>query len=363
MFLAHFNTNDPFRPSFFEMIAQYQLMPTLRPALKYLFTVLAQRDPRWEWVVHHYDSLFYSCLLVMEHHYLEYNDGSFSENFYGLKRVRVGTQKKDQTFPLSNSDRYWSLFFLVGLPYLKSKADQYYLQSTDQLHPWSVPASSEEGSSTEPPPAKTFLRKTLELLKHLFKLGYPIFNAIYEGSLFIYQLLYLYDHIKYYTPWLHFLGLKVQRLATEDMILQEQNTLIKRAQVFGSIAGYSPLKIFSRFLLSSYYFILDYSHYLLPAALFFFKFLEWWYAENRSPQPSLPTPPPPEPPKRTGIDLPKEKTKCAICCKDRTNPAMIGSGYVFCYPCIFNYVTTHNECPVTKLPTNVSHIKKLYEPT
>jgi len=43
--------------------------------------------------------------------------------------------------------------------------------------------------------------------------------------------------------------------------------------------------------------LLDASKYLLPMALFFFKFLEWWYHEPRFEAPPSPIPPAPEPPK------------------------------------------------------------------
>ncbi len=39
MFLANFNATSASRPSFFEMIAQQEMMPTLRPALKYALAV------------------------------------------------------------------------------------------------------------------------------------------------------------------------------------------------------------------------------------------------------------------------------------------------------------------------------------
>ena len=37
---------DPYRPSFFELIAQEQLSSLLKPAIRYVLTVLAQRNPR-----------------------------------------------------------------------------------------------------------------------------------------------------------------------------------------------------------------------------------------------------------------------------------------------------------------------------
>mgnify|MGYP002775332824 CR=1 FL=1 len=104
--------------------------------------------------------------------------------------------------------------------------------------------------------------------------------------------------------------------------------------------------------------------------------IEWWYqsAEERVTAPTVyPAPPPPPAPKvklrwlhlfielkwqnletkyvswyfllfskvaEKGIPLPKDRRICPLCLKLRTNPALIAtSGFVFCYPCIFPYIS------------------------
>jgi hypothetical protein len=65
--------------------------------------IIAQRNPSVEWALQWNDELFFGGLLLLESHYLKHYgntsssfivprlmtdaDGSFSENFYGLKRV------------------------------------------------------------------------------------------------------------------------------------------------------------------------------------------------------------------------------------------------------------------------------------
>jgi len=123
--LFNFNPADMNRPSFFEMFIETQMMPSLKPALKYIFSVLAQRVPRLNWCVQWIDEIFYAALFILERHYLRHYDGSFSENFYGLKRVPVNSEGK-KTGPLKSHHRKWSLFFLVVVPYLKDKLDKLY---------------------------------------------------------------------------------------------------------------------------------------------------------------------------------------------------------------------------------------------
>jgi hypothetical protein len=53
-----------------------------------------------------------------------YIDGSFSENFYGLRRAPVTIDGKAP--PPTRGQKQASLLFLVIVPYLKDKMDQYY---------------------------------------------------------------------------------------------------------------------------------------------------------------------------------------------------------------------------------------------
>lgn len=61
-------------------------------------------------------------------------------------------------------------------------------------------------------------RSAVKILRRLFVAGYPWASAVYEGLFFVYQLLYLYDHTAYYTPFLHLQGLQVKRLSLEDSV-------------------------------------------------------------------------------------------------------------------------------------------------
>jgi len=199
-------------------------------------------------------------------------------------------------------------------------------------------------------------------LRKLFLTCYPVLNATYEGLFFLYQLMYLYDKTQYYTPFLHLQKLALKRLTLKDMEIQADARVQRRKLRLHMLDNY-PLASFLRALVNGTNIVLDYSKYILPASIFFFRFLEWWYSENRIVPPALPTPPPPPPPLKVaeGLHLPEDKTLCPLCLSPRTNPAMASSGYVFCYPCIFNYVQRHEKCPVTFLPTTQAQIRKIYE--
>jgi hypothetical protein len=102
--LFNFNTTDAARPSFFEMYIQSQMMPSLKPAMKYIMAVrqqalesqerlnsiayplvflslpdsdlcfvsqiLSQKFPNLRFAHKYSDELFYAGLFVLERHFL-----------------------------------------------------------------------------------------------------------------------------------------------------------------------------------------------------------------------------------------------------------------------------------------------------
>ena len=91
---------------------------------------------------------------------------------------------------------------------------------------------------------------------------------------------------------------------------------------------------------------------ILPTSMFLLKFLEWWSSSSfprhlkTSTSQSLDIPAP---------FIPSHKhqdSTCPICQSEIINPtAVLESGYVFCYKCIFSYIESHNCCPVTRIKT------------
>ena len=105
----------------------------------------------------------------------------------------------------------------------------------------------------------------------------------------------------------------------------------------------------------------------LKFTCFVLQLLEWWYtsAEQKlALQKNLAVPPPPPllGPHPDGVALPRNPETCPLCRQKRTNPAMaVPSGYVFCYPCLFAHASRYGCCPVTRQPTNVDQIRRLFQ--
>lgn len=354
--LFNFNTTDAGRPSFFEMYIQSQMIPSLKPAIKYILAIMSQKFPQLNLTHKYADELFYGALWVLEQHFLRLYDGSFSENFYGLKRAHV-VEENEKPIPFLRRDRYLSLIFLVVVPYIKDKLDQWYNNNyghnVSALQAGDIERFQRNGTENDPSRA----RKAL-----LMRILYPTFHAIYEGSHLAYQVLYMYEYTSYFTPFLHFLGLNVKRLSMKDVALQTHRAYLRSRVRSGDTA---IVRAFWK-LVDMGGVAIDFTKYLLPLAIFFFKFLEWWYADNNkgSITQQDPIPPPPIPPTvapNNSISLPPERSQCPICKKSRVNPAMIPSGFVFCYTCIHPYVQEHGTCPVTNMPTSVDKIRRIFD--
>jgi peroxin-12 len=144
--------------------------------------------------------MLYSCwplngtfyLIAVSPNALTLVEGSFSENFYGLKRV-----SHPQSL-LTKSQWYGSLFFLVGWPYIQSKVDHGYAQWKERMN--------RPGHG-------------LSKWKVWFVQWFPYFKSGQWAILFGYQLAYLLNRSPYFTPWLHLLGISIQRLTLEDIVM------------------------------------------------------------------------------------------------------------------------------------------------
>ncbi|KAJ9180015.1 hypothetical protein P3X46_008323 [Hevea brasiliensis] len=380
------------RPTFFEMAAAQQLPASLRAALTYSIGVLALRRPLLHKVLDFEDEFFALLMLVLETHSLRTTDASFSESLYGLRRraVKIRAKKNDASLNsrdgielsgLEKRQRVISVVFLVVLPYFKSKLHSIYNKEREarlQASLWGDGDETfgdadyfdrREGSlvsrGTMDAEATVRSRLTKRLQKIVFAC-YPWLHATSEGLSFTYQLLYLLDATGFYSLGLHALGIHVCRATGQELMDTSSRISKIRNRERERLRGPPWLKALQGALLRCTYTVLDYAQTGLIAAVFFFKMMEWWYqsAEERMSAPTVyPPPPPPPPPKvaKEGIPLPPDRTICPLCTQKRANPSVVTvSGFVFCYACIFKYVSQYNRCPVTLMPATVDQIRRLF---
>ncbi|XP_031114674.1 peroxisome biogenesis protein 12 [Ipomoea triloba] len=379
------------RPTFFEMAAAQQLPSSLRAALSYSLGVLAMRRSFLHKILDFEDEFFALLMLVLETHSLRTSDASFAESLYGLRRRALKIRVKNDNKRLESSEeihhsglekrqKILSVAFLVILPYLRSKLHAIYNKEREvalQASLWgegderfntdyfdsgansivSTSSSDTEGSARE---------RLKKRIQKVVAACYPWIHAGNEGLSFSYQLLYLLDATGFYSFGLHALGIHVCRATGQELMDTSSRISKIRKHERERLRGPPWLKKVQGGLLSCAYAVLDYAQTGLIAAVFFFKMMEWWYqsAEERMSAPTIYPPPlPPPAPKvaKDGIPLPPDRTLCPLCSQKRANPSVVSvSGFVFCYSCIFKYVSQYKRCPVTLMPATVDQIRRLF---
>ncbi|KAH7543325.1 hypothetical protein FEM48_Zijuj02G0172400 [Ziziphus jujuba var. spinosa] len=374
------------------MAAAQQLPASLRAALTYSIGVLALRRPFLHKVLDYEDEFFALLMLILETHSLRTTDASFSESLYGLRRRAVNIKvKRDDAHASSGGEihhsglqkrqRVLSVVVLVVLPYFKSKLHSIYNKEREARLQASLWGDGDErfddvdiidteesslisrGSSDADASVRTRLAKRIQ---KIVGACYPWLHASSEGLSFAYQLLYLLDATGFYSLGLHALGIHVCRATGQELMDTSSRISKIRSRERERLRGPPWLKAVQGVLLSCTYTVLDYAQTGLIAAVFFFKMMEWWYqsAEERMSAPTVyPPPPPPPPPQvaKEGIPLPPDRTLCPLCSQKRGNPSVVTvSGFVFCYACIFKYVSQYKRCPVTLMPATVDQIRRLF---
>ncbi|KAJ1796834.1 ubiquitin-protein ligase peroxin 12, partial [Coemansia sp. RSA 2598] len=230
---------DAGKPSLFELVAQHKMTELLEPALRHITSVYAHRYPRYLIrILNWHEEVYAAIMLVVERHYLRNYGGSFTEHFYGIKRVRV--RQIGGSNALTRGDVWGSLVFLVGLPLVKSRLDQYYDRISggdaarllgnvfSQQRSADADAEAQAQAERQPEPAASSLaagslaaarRKMTALraaVKRAFQQYYPHANCIYHLATALYYVAYMFDRTGYSSPWLHLLGLQIRRLSAAD---------------------------------------------------------------------------------------------------------------------------------------------------
>ncbi|KAF9739342.1 hypothetical protein PMIN06_000966 [Paraphaeosphaeria minitans] len=393
---------DDLKPSLFELLSEQQLASLLPPSLRYLLAVSTHRYPRYLLpVLNSFDEVYALVMLLVERHFLRTYGGSFTENFYGLKRALVLRVKGGEVpraelgasgsvrdaVKLGEGDIWRNLAVLVGLPWLKRKLDEGY--DVHAAHS-SILGAGYNRERDALRPGATIKERLLFYYKWFLRNVYPSVNAAYYFSMIVFNMAYLFDGTKYSSPFLWLIGTRIRRLGEADhraiaLAAQPRNVGPVRPGEGGSI--FSPRNMVRSLkprLLSSL-------KILLPTSIFALKFLEWWYASDFArqlsqkaaenielPPPILPSLPPSakrettkdastdekqrpspsssekdkriDPPISSSsllpiftVPMPTDSHLCPICANPVVTPTASPTGFVYCYKCIHQWVEGSHE--------------------
>ncbi|UKZ73834.1 ubiquitin-protein ligase peroxin 12 [Trichoderma virens FT-333] len=271
-------TFDGQKPSLFEVLSEQQLNSLLPPTLRYLLTVATHRHPRYLLrILNSFDELYALLMLAVERHYLRTRGGSFTENFYGLKREKAlhgeipraslaAPHLVRETLKLTTRDVWQNLAVLVGVPYLKRKLDESY-----EIN---APRALLGAAYTRMPENPTMRDRFMHYYRWFLRNIYPHVNAAYCFAMLAFNLAYLFDRTKYHNPLMWLIGTRIRRMTMADY--QAIDKLSESASN-GAKPGprsllSTPKELASRAMSSL--------SLLLPMSIFALKFLEWWYQSD-----------------------------------------------------------------------------------
>jgi hypothetical protein len=393
------NGIDNLKPSLFELLSEQQLASLLPPSLRYLLAISTHRYPRYLLpVLNSFDEVYALVMLLVERHFLRAYGGSFTENFYGMKRARVlrvkggeipraqlgASDTVRQAVKLGEGDVWKNLAVLVGLPWLKRKFDEGY--DVHAAHA-NLLGPGYNRDRDGPRAGASMKERFMHYYKWFLRNIYPSVNAAYYFSLIVFNMAYLFDGTKYHSPFLWMIGTRIRRLGAADHAAIELATAPKKVGPARPGEGgsmFSPRNMARSVqprLLSSL-------KILLPTSIFALKFLEWWHASDFArqlsrkaaenielPPPILPSPPSPWMRKEADSDekqrpstsstekpqainppissktllpiltvtRPPSSALCPICVTTITTPTASPTGFVYCYTCIHRWVEGEHE--------------------
>lgn len=379
------------KPTLFEVASCAQLDSLITPSLRFLLVHYTHRFPRLLIrVLNNFDELNALLWGVVEYNYLKTWTATFIEKFYGIKRVSSAPLLPSSPEALSNTEEKYheltkltpiqialSLIDTVGLPYLSTKLQLYHEKLVPQYLLSSVQLNLQEEEKTEDSKVKkTTVLSAVILMKRLKKLLKDAFYKFYPTVKLILKLVTLLLHIFYLADKTSSISIvqllskiSYARITRADHVRVESQLSPQVRQ--GSSVNVPPT--LSSIILSNLQSLAPpirkiawtTTDTILPVSIFLLKFLEWYNA-NRNAQGSkddddanfaTPIVPPIVPPDALNLKDIKDAVTttdafCRICHKEMHNPAIIETGYVFCYKCIYEYLRDQpkdegGRCPVT----------------
>lgn len=359
---------DSETPTLFELISANQLESLLSPSLRFILVHYTQRYPQYLLrITNKFDEINLVLRSFIEWYFVKYWQGSFTENFYGLKRVnqtllsdkKYNNSKLTQLVPsmieerraLSGSQTFITIFEVTGVSYISEKLNYWH-----EL--WYSKYITNQLTLSD---AKSKQEYYKLWLKRKFVEYFPNVQSILRAANFITTLLYLSGTSKSPTLLTYLFKMNYSRLNQYDYSKNEPSPLREQKDKPNRVnppttSEYILKLLTNNFTKPSWRLVKLILGTFFPVAIFTLKFLEWWnnsdfaqkIAKNEGSVLETLLPPPSALTKISDIDTKKKKvyksgSKCPLCKEEITNPAIIETGYVFCYTCIYNFLSESHK--------------------
>ncbi|KAG7859260.1 hypothetical protein KL939_002160 [Ogataea angusta] len=355
-------------PTLFEVISAKELENLLSPSIRFVLVHYANKYPRYLIrILNRFDELNLAIRGLVEYSFLHNWNSTFIEKFYGLKRCNqldltlenpvTGQLTKYETLKrLRRSQVGVSLVEVVVVPYLKEKLDLLY----DSLLPEYLMQKLKPDESKK------------DMAKYWFLKLYPAISTVLKLLNIVFKVLYLSGKFKSTSLLQYLFGIQYSRLNQFDYRLAEQRTAAylqgvstepKSSRIRPISLSESVVAAYSQVAYPLKKSLLFGSESVLPVSIFLLKFLEWWNTSDvkKNFKTDTVTERTPQVPPLLNNEVAASRSmrsrlvtktpNCPLCHEEIHNPAVIETGYVFCYKCIYTFLREGDEnagkCPIT----------------
>ncbi|KAL8934967.1 MAG: hypothetical protein Q9211_004949, partial [Gyalolechia sp. 1 TL-2023] len=183
-----------------------------------------------------------------------------------------------ETLQLKEKDIWKNLAIMIGLPYIKRKLDESY-----DIHAPQASIVGPRYGQDRLPPNPTIRQRIMYYYKWFLRNIYPSVNAAYYFSFLAFNLAYLFDNTRYFSPFLWLIGTRIRRMGEADyraIALAETISPPPPSQPANRPGQTNSIWNPATFASIIYPRLLSSLRFLLPTSIFALKFLEWWHASD-----------------------------------------------------------------------------------
>ncbi|AAS50837.1 ABR067Cp [Eremothecium gossypii ATCC 10895] len=326
-------------PTLFEITSSHEIDGLLKPTFQYLSANAIQRAPTRARIMLHsrFDELYALLKLLLEYYHLDKYNATFIEKYYGLQRESVAGGVAGAR--LSRGQVAVVLCEKVAAVYVRDKLDQlhgrlYGRRLTAKLSAWE----------------RWFVR------------WYPHLKKLVAVASLLCKLRYLSGRSRATSVLDYLAGIQYARLsqpAGADAVAAAGAALARPVRT-----NWPRIReLIYRFLKTTGGALGVLTSELFPTFIFTVRLLQQWSQQPTKKQDPWDTlssaPPAPRPEVLVHGDAeatdaaegePYISVRCPVCRSAVSNPGVLQTGYIACYPCAVRYVEKHGKCPVMQTP-------------
>lgn len=358
-------------PTLFEVLSSNEINDLFPSSIRYILTKYwIQRHPtRFNINLNNWFDEWFQLVLIsaVQWYHLTHYDATFIDKFYGLQQYNGNSVLADSYDSAIAQNKKWPKLLRltrkqigvlmtqdVILPYLKGKLDHHYERMYGSQQSGTLFQLEESNEQTGNNDDTSLLSKLLVQLKKWFLKYYPYMTKLSSLLNLLIKLRFLSQKYGSHTSLLEYIfniqyTRGMRELETDDDKPRAPHfDTNKKIRLNNIYLIHKFNKIFTDLVKNK---LLWVGSTMFPSFIFLLKVYQWWDNANLTTKLSnsinqlnkyIPKPPSTNKEENTNIQ------DCPICHYEITNPCIIETGCIACYPCMVQYLKDNKgKCPMT----------------